>query len=133
MAGKEWQGELILHGTVHGQCGYIYSFSKRQVSSSRTAHAPFPDGFQKNSICFLSKTSSYLPGSGITSSHKTISRKKKSHGIVSLQRNQRFPLQLTHQNTINQIEEYSPREGTENRNTLGYSPENPIKSPNWKP
>jgi hypothetical protein len=95
---KDWQDKPMPHSVVHCLLGYIYTLSKHHVSSQVSAPwnitRPFSRQLpEKHYVSILSKTSSIcLPQQNILSYdnfHKSITWYN-----LSLQRNQKFPLQF---------------------------------------
>jgi hypothetical protein len=80
---KEWQGEPMLHSTTHCLLGYINTLSKHHIfyQQSTLAKHQIPlsrPHAEKYHVSVLSKAFSHIICLSKTSSHKTVSRKKKS-------------------------------------------------------
>ena len=101
MTSKEWQGEpipqviVLVFVVVHSRFGlYLYPFQTFHIlssfCSSKMSHALFPGYFPKNTTCiFLAK-------------YPLLRQFPEKHHMaqLSLQRNQKFPLQLTYDECI---------------------------------
>jgi hypothetical protein len=99
MTSKEWQGEPIPPSIIHCLLVYIYILSKHHVFSnthSSKTHALFPGCFQKNTTIFFFLFSAKHPlVCLLQQKHPLLRQFPEKHHItqLSLQRNQKFPLQ----------------------------------------